>query len=70
MEVSIFGETVEKREAYIWLVNNAKVCGQPFLCSGCLGMGVADSPPAGPTQTKPLTLPEPTPSLFVPPSPL
>ncbi|GAB5036967.1 ribosome-binding factor a [Nannochloropsis oceanica] len=24
VEVSIFGETVEKREAYIWLVNNAK----------------------------------------------
>lgn len=25
VEVSIFGETVEKREAFIWLVNNAKV---------------------------------------------
>jgi ribosome-binding factor A len=26
VEVSVFGETVEKREAFIWLVNNAKVC--------------------------------------------
>ena len=25
VQVSIFGETVEKREAFIWLVNNAKV---------------------------------------------
>jgi hypothetical protein len=37
VEVSVFGETVEKREAFIWLVNNAKV--RSFSLFGPIELG-------------------------------